>query len=478
MKQSAKKITAAVLCGCLVFLCACTGGTKSMFRDVYSQYDNLAAESKTFDRELKELSSFKIIDDESRSNSVTVDLQETKSFNTITLGEKDKNVTLFSIYASNTLDKDYVFLYQGDTIEKSRGCFVGDVSYRYLRIFITEASDKFKVTDIGVYNVKNEKAEDLRVNAYLVAPSMTEKTDFSMLDSVTDIIFFGMAKFNSKGDIEFFDNEDKQVDATVYEQKLQILRNAIGDRDINVTVDIHVPYGDNNKDINTMMSENLDNTVNNIKNFVEKYQFDGYDIDYEYPRNNKEWKLFNDFLRAVNKVLPDKILSIATAPWALKFDKDVIEMIDRVELMLYDGFDSHGYQATFPYAVEGVEKLLSRGFKKEQIDLGVPFYSRPINGHEYWGGYADFVDQIGKYNNLVPYNGFDHSNLPMTAPQYFNSYQMIADKTAFAVDANIGGMMIWHMTCDTPYNHQYSLFRAIQETKDAKQLTDDSASQE
>ncbi len=57
----------------------------------------------------------------------------------------------------------------------------------------------------------------------------------------------------------------------------------------------------------------------------------------------------------------------------------------------------------------------------------------------------------------------------MTAPQYLNSAQMIADKTAFAIDAGLGGIMIWHMTCDLPYDNEFSLFKSINDTKTAKQ---------
>ena len=58
----------------------------------------------------------------------------------------------------------------------------------------------------------------------------------------------------------------------------------------------------------------------------------------------------------------------------------------------------------------------------------------------------------------------------MTAPQYINSVQMISDKTAFVADAGLGGIMIWHMTCDLPYNNKLSLFKAISDTKSEKQM--------
>ena len=136
--------------------------------------------------------------------------------------------------------------------------------------------------------------------------------------------------------------------------------------------------------------------------------------------------------------------------------------------MLYDMFTAHGYHAIFAVTANGVKKAIDGGFDKSKIDLGVPFYSRPTNKLGYWGDYKQFESSLDRFTNLIYFNDFDHSGSPMTAPQYINSVQMIADKTAFAVDAGLGGIMIWHMSCDLPYDNELSLFRAIYETKQAK----------
>ena len=218
-----------------------------------------------------------------------------------------------------------------------------------------------------------------------------------------------------------------------------------------------------------LSEENVDRTIESIKALVEKYDFDGYDMDYEFPNTKKEWKLFNSFLRQLDKAIPDKIISLAIAPWDLQFDDDVIEIIDRAEVMLYDMFTAHGYHSIFPVTVNGINKMLKGGFKAEQLDLGVPFYSRPTNKLGYWGNYNQYEGKLDRYTNLIYFNDFDHSGNPMTAPQYINSVQMISDKTAFAIDAGLGGIMIWHMTCDLPYDNELSLFKAISDTKIAKQ---------
>lgn len=56
--------------------------------------------------------------------------------------------------------------------------------------------------------------------------------------------------------------------------------------------------------------EHVDNLVANIVDFVNKYGFDGYDMDYEFPNSKNEWKLFNNFLRKLDKAMPIKLFRL------------------------------------------------------------------------------------------------------------------------------------------------------------------------
>ena len=452
-------------------LLGCSANGKSIMNETYSKYDNLAANAKYIKSDGKIRKSFKLKGKMEENNFITVDLNKTTDFNTVVLQERGKKVTLFQIYGSNDKDKDYKFLYQSDCIEGGHTCFLGDVSYRYLRIFVNQSSGRYRLYNIGVYNIKSKNANKMRVNSYLVANEVNEKTDFSMVDALTDIIVFGTAKYTKDGNIIYVDNEGKEIDKSVYAEKINIIKKKTEGKNINLICDIAMPYNDNNADIISMLSDsNVDKLVSNIKAFVTEYGSDGYDMDYEFPNSKNEWKMFNNFLRKLDAAIPDKIISLAVAPWDLQFDDDVIPIIDRAEVMLYDMFTAHGYHSIFPVTVNGIKKMLKGGFKAEQLDLGVPFYSRPTNKLAYWGNYNQFEGKLDRYTNLIYFNDFDHDGNPMTAPQYINSVQMISDKTAFVADAGLGGIMIWHMTCDLPYNNKLSLFKAISDTKSEKQM--------
>ena len=191
---------------------ACFPNGKIIMNNTYSGYDKQEKTSVTIKPDGKERKKFKLTGKAEENNYVTVDLGKKTDFNTVVLKENGKKVTLFEIYASNDKDKDYKFLYQSDCIEGGHTCYVGDVSYRYIRIFVNQSSGRFKLYDIGVYNIKSDKAQNLRVNSYLIVNEISDKTDFSMLDAISDIILFGTAKYDKKGNIIY----DKDTADTEY----------------------------------------------------------------------------------------------------------------------------------------------------------------------------------------------------------------------------------------------------------------------
>ena len=53
-------------------------------------------------------------------------------------------------------------------------------------------------------------------------------------------------------------------------------------------------------------------------------------------------------------------------------------------------------------------------------------------------------------------------------PTYYNSYQMIYDKVTYCIDQGIGGVMVWHYSCDAPWDSGLSLWRAIYEAVESR----------
>lgn len=111
---------------------------------------------------------------------------------------------------------------------------------------------------------------------------------------------------------------------------------------------------------------------------------------------------------------------------------------------------------------------MKKGLKKEQLDLGIPFYARPTDRAAQWFDYKTEAEQLGWFGNVAtgPQEVTEwQNNAPVqvtaTSPRYYNGCQMVYDKTAYAMDFGLGGMMVWNYAGDLPYENGLSLFRAM-----------------
>ena len=90
-------------------------------------------------------------------------------------------------------------------------------------------------------------------------------------------------------------------------------------------------------------------------------------------------------------------------------------------------------------------------------------YGRTFGGEETWPSYAQLVEKLenNPFENSIQevYGTIENIDVVNIS---FNGVQMIKDKTAFANDYGLGGVMVWHYSCDVPYESDMSLFKAIQ----------------
>lgn len=200
--------------------------------------------------------------------------------------------------------------------------------------------------------------------------------------------------------------------------------------------------------------------ANSILCVIDTYGFDGADIDWEYPRRNTSLQ-YESFMTYLKQGLEsrEKLLTAAVVgngPIGYGQTDEVLNILDWVNVMAYDGDDGPGH-SPYDYAVEcGEYWIKTRGLSKDKVVLGVPFYERP-NG----ASYADIVanDTANAYKDSTVMNG---------TTVYYNGINTMKDKTTWACN-NAGGIMIWEITQDSE-DEQLSLLNAIYDT--AKALLD------
>ena len=172
--------------------------------------------------------------------------------------------------------------------------------------------------------------------------------------------------------------------------------------------------------------------VNNLVNFVNQYNLDGVDMDWEYPREGNEPQNFELLMQELGQAMHSrgKLLTAAVVVAGWNADgvlSGVFDDVDFLNIMAYDGPD----HSTMAQAQSGLTYWIGRGLPKEKAILGVPFYSRPQAQ-----SYASLLAQ-----GADPYSdSFQGNN--------YNGITTIKAKTELAI-AQGGGIMIWELSHDT-----------------------------
>src|SRR6185295_8595220 len=172
------------------------------------------------------------------------------------------------------------------------------------------------------------------------------------------------------------------------------------------------------------------NFTNNIINFVNQYNLDGVDIDWEYPDAGTEPANYTSLMTQLSDAMHTrgKLLTCAVVgngSTGNGVQSAVFGVIDSLNIMSYD---ANEYQhSTFTYATQCLDYwVTTRGCPAGKAALGVPFYSRPSDY-----GFNVLLSK-GADPNADTWNG-----------EGYNGIATIKKKTNLCFDRSIGGIMMW-----------------------------------
>lgn len=172
--------------------------------------------------------------------------------------------------------------------------------------------------------------------------------------------------------------------------------------------------------------------------FMNEYNLDGIDIDWEYPDPGQSAQNYVALMRELRAALPAGAL-LTTAVPAFGENADNIlaesfESLDFVNLMVYDISDQQ--HSSMQDTIKSLDYWLDRGLPAEKTVLGLPFYSRPS-----WVPYRKLVAQnpAAAQNDEQEYAG---------KLEYYNGIPTIQEKTKLAL-RRVSGVMFWAFSQDT-----------------------------
>jgi len=166
--------------------------------------------------------------------------------------------------------------------------------------------------------------------------------------------------------------------------------------------------------------------INNLINFIKKYNYDGVDFDWESPSTNADKKnltlLIKELRTRFNTENPDWLITFAvgTGNWSGQWFNysELIKYVDWFNAMCYDyhgswsahsGHNAPLYQPPGDQcgAVDVGMYYLNhiRGIPKKQLTVGMPFYGKEFNTSSLYSNFTGSVTDLYYYQIVPKING-------------------------------------------------------------------------
>ncbi|MBE9600493.1 glycosyl hydrolase family 18 protein [Pedobacter sp. MC2016-24] len=267
--------------------------------------------------------------------------------------------------------------------------------------------------------------------------------DTTSLDDLTHVIF-SFLKPRADGTLVLDDSKEnvKTVMSLVKRHNCKMIIALNGDNKIYTTL------------LSNPQSKQL--LIKNIVAYAVENQYDGVDMDWEYPSASKGSDVtFGLFMKDLSNELHSwhKTLSMAVTagvyagPVKDGINQDAIDACDFVNLMAYDGIGADAAAPADHSAYTFAEKVLDvwltqKNLPKEKTVLGLPAYGK---GREK----PDAADKALPFKDLLK-AGADPKGSQFVVSgitYYYNGIPLIEKKTALA-KARGNGIMFWELSQD------------------------------
>lgn len=231
-----------------------------------------------------------------------------------------------------------------------------------------------------------------------------------------------------------------------------------------------------------------------VKEINSYFGTDGIDLDWEYPTieghpghlyQPQDKQNFTSLVSELRKVLEsENELSFAAGGFQKFLDESVewekiMPLLNRVNIMSYDLVNGYATETGHHTPLYGtrpdeestdraVKYLLNLGIPSEKLVIGAAFYTRVWKGVPAANnGLYQPGEHTRGYNfrsyaaNLTSANGWEYFwDGKAQAPYWYNKnlgqfatgddLKSVKEKTKYALDKKLGGIMFWELTLDTP----------------------------
>jgi GH18 family chitinase len=204
--------------------------------------------------------------------------------------------------------------------------------------------------------------------------------------------------------------------------------------------------------------------IKEVRQYLFENCLDGVDIDWEYwsgYANNVVVPVESNALVTIVKELRKELspfnlgisIDLGASDWGGKhFFNEIPDYVDHLMVMCYDfsgTWTAPGPHSAFADAIGSGNTSSStglaywvnyRGWPKEHILLGVPFYGKDFD--QGGGSLLRYADILNQFPDAYKYDRINNI--------YYDGINTMAEKTQYVIDHQYSGIMIWEITQDSP----------------------------
>lgn len=406
-----------------------------------------------------------------------IQLTQKSEFNTAIIEESGNEAQFFRLQAF--INDEWVTVYQSEKIQAMRICSFDTVTTDKIRLSI----DKFrsedtpvKIKSLKLYNEPKRDMTDFEVTAYqrldgdvpteILAKGEDYVNNYARFyDVYSTIIVFAAVHWDENGKMNFGEAGEEKFASEVAALKEIIAHRSNQSHRVKliVTALADGAWGDDHNGVNSYMADCWEDVANQIVDFTKKYDFDGVDIDWEYPASADDWKNYDSFIQKLDRDLSEYkenfVISTALSAGQLGLSQETFNCIDQIQYMAYDGNDEDGYQSSLHQAEEGLKAFADNGADISKINIGIAAYARPINSTPYWASWRALEE--ANYWNSKYYTIHDGDQVYEGT---FCSPALAGDKLALALFSGAGGVMVFRSCCDKTMDDPNSVACGLENT--------------
>lgn len=281
----------------------------------------------------------------------------------------------------------------------------------------------------------------------------------------TDIIAFYIT-IDANGNVCHGWNGEQFTDAK-FKAAIDKMKKLRGNRDVRILAGVGFSQG--NLPGVTADPVKRKRAAEGLARFVEKFDLDGIDFDWEYPTAKAHWEGWRDLVTDLKPLLfalpgGGKQVSIAVTGWRTEQGggslgagdavAGLYQQCDFVSMMSYDDDNASGH-STLALMQNDFNRAANYGhLPNYKINGGLAFYTNIYHPNGSQNGYNWVVNNYPQYvdaTDVFAVNGTTYT---------YNSIATIKAKCADALNRG-GGVMIWANETDVALTHEKSATRAM-----------------